>query len=78
MKYCPNCGAEIYLSDKIKKVKYIYCESCGRKSSVRDHGEIRAGELKMKRRSYMRKHIDQQEIKTSRSVPANKLSKAYK
>ena len=75
---CPNCGAEVAMTEKIGEVEVLYCENCRKKSSVRSHGKIRDAELKIQRRSYMRRYIENDEIKTSRGVPAKKLSKAYK
>ena len=74
---CPKCYNEVYLTEEFGELKYILCEHCNRKISVKDHGEVSDAELKLQRRSYMRKHIDQQEIKTSRSVPAEKLAEVY-
>ena len=75
---CPNCGAEVAMTEEIGlRIEMLYCENCREKSSVRKHGKIRDAELKMQRRSYMRRYIENEEIKTSREVPPEKLAEVY-
>jgi len=60
--FCPSCGEEIYLIDRVNNVDWLYCEHCKELHTVRNHGPA------PRRLESMQKSYFQERIRDSRPV----------
>lgn len=45
VKFCPGCGASIYLKSKYFSIEHILCEECEHQFTAKDHGKAKKEDI---------------------------------
>ena len=56
--FCPYCGDEVYLIEKIMTVKDVICENCNKTFTIKDNGQASAEEITGAQRKFQRQFED--------------------
>ena len=56
--FCPGCGEEIYLREKIIEVESVICENCNEKHTIRNNGQASTEEVTNAQRKFQGQYED--------------------